>query len=63
MSDNIKTPLHVSDVYNDAVRLFGLNKIIADQCDEIVIRLLVNDLVRVEYKTHGTKAKVVRGEL
>jgi len=55
--DDIRTPLKVWDVYNDAVRLFGLNKAVADECDEIVIRLSVGGLVRVEYKTHGTKAK------
>jgi hypothetical protein len=55
--DDIRTPLQVWDVYNDAVHLFGLNKAVADECDEIVIRLSVGDVVRVEYKTHGTKAK------
>jgi len=45
----------VWDIYEDALRLFGLNKKIADECGEIVIRLAVGDVVRVEYKTQGTK--------
>lgn len=62
MSDDIVTQLQVWDVYNDAVRLFGLNKTIADECGEIVIRLSVGDFVRVEYKTYGTKTKEVQSD-
>lgn len=48
----------VWDIYKEAIKLFGLNKAVADECSEIVIRLSVGDIVRVEYKTTGTKTKV-----
>jgi hypothetical protein len=60
MTDEFGKPLLVWDVYDDAVRLFGLNKAIADESGEIVIRLSIGDFVRVEYKTYGTKAKVFK---
>jgi len=55
MSEEKCAPLMVWDIYEEAVRLFGLNKKVADTCGEIVIRLSVGDIVRVEYKTHGIK--------
>ena len=48
----------VWEIYEETIRLFGLNKTIADECGEIVIRLSVGDIVRVEYKTRGTKIEV-----
>jgi len=45
----------VWDIYEQAVLLFGLNKEVADNCGEIVIRLSVGDIVRVQYTTHGMK--------
>ena len=55
MSERTAKPLMVWDVYDEAVRLFGLNKTVANECGEIVIRLSVGDIVRVEYKTHGAR--------
>lgn len=57
MTNRMKSPLMVWDIYEEAVRLFGLNKAVSDECGEIVIRLSVGDIVRVEYKTTGTKTK------
>jgi hypothetical protein len=61
MNSDISTRLMVWDIYDEAVGLFGLNKAIADESGEIVIRLSVGDVVRVEYKTVATK-KAVRGD-
>lgn len=55
MSEEKCAPLMVWDIYEQAVLLFGLNKEVADNCGEIVIRLSVGDIVRVQYTTHGMK--------
>ena len=43
------------DVYKKAVELFGLDKKMADECGQIIIRLSVGDFVRVEYHTIAKK--------
>jgi hypothetical protein len=52
-----KRHIMVWDVYKQAIELFGLEKAVADESGEIVIRLSVGDVVRVEYHTLGRKEK------
>ena len=51
MSDLIMT----YDVYKKAVELFGLDRKLADDCGQIIIRLSIGDFVRVEYHTIAKK--------
>ena len=39
-------------VYSDIVQLLGLNKNVAEECQQLVIRLVVGELVQVEYHTY-----------
>ena len=48
-------PIMTYEVYKKAVELFGLDKKMADDCGEIIIRLSVGDFVRVEYHTIAKK--------
>lgn len=48
-------PIMTYDVYKKAVELFGLDRKLADDCGEIIIRLSVGDFVRVEYHTIAKK--------
>ena len=48
-------PIMTYDVYMKAVELFGLDKKLADDCGQIIIRLSVGDFVRVEYHTIAKK--------